>query len=94
VNKTIVNQMTSDPSLIGSENADDSRVDGDEPVYHILSHAQDESCVETEPRGTEPLRDGSLPSTWATIPRSNAHAELASTYAFLGFRALPVEQVF
>ena len=53
------------------------------------------SPVETEPRGIEPLRDGSLPSAWATIPPSNAHAELASTYAFLGFRALPTtEHVF
>ena len=63
VKKTIVSQMTGNPSLTGSENADDSGVDGDEPVYHILGHAQDQSCVEAEPRGTEPLRNGSLSVT-------------------------------
>lgn len=35
--------MTGNPSLIESENAYDSGVHGDEPVYHILGHAQDES---------------------------------------------------
>ena len=62
------------------------------PFITFLVTRKTSPMGKTEPRGTEPLRDGSLPSAWATIPPSHARAELGSTYAFLGIRTLPTTE--
>jgi hypothetical protein len=56
------------------------------PFITFLVTRKTSPMGKTEPRGTEPLRDGSLPSAWATIPPSG------STYAFLGIRTLPTSE--
>src|ERR1051326_7069674 len=61
------------------------------PFMTFLVTRKTSPMGKVEPRGTEPLRDGSLPS-WATIPSSNARPELGSTYAFLGIRTLPTTE--